>query len=226
VSLTYSTPAGDVAALASVTQEFVAGESVAVVGRSGSGKSSLISVMALLRRPTSGQVIVADTDAQAASERQRARLRRSIGTVFQSFHVDDRLSVRDNVMFPYLFNKTLSRRQACHRADRLIERLGLDRESNRRASDISGGQRQRVAIARALLGEPAVLIADEPTGSLDEQTADQVAQDLFALARELQTAVVVVTHDERIAAMADMKLLMSSGSLSVVNCELVTLLGQ
>lgn len=200
-------------ALDRVALAFERGVSTAVIGRSGSGKSTLLSVLSLMRQPTDGRVILAGVDTRDLSERGRARLRGNrIGVVFQAFHLNYGLSARDNVLFPWTFGESsLSRRMARARADSLLHQMGIGELSDRSPSLMSGGQRQRVAIARALFNEPAMLIADEPTGSLDEETAGHVARDLMGLTDSMGTSVVVVTHDAAIAQMADRQVTLVRG---------------
>lgn len=214
VRVEYPDPAGPVHALDGVSHSFRSGSSSAVIGRSGSGKSTLVSVLALLRTPTAGDVVFEGRSTGRLSDAGRARLRRRIGIVFQSFHVDERSSVLDNVMFPYHWDSTVSRSAMRTRAMSALEMLRIADLSHRRVSAVSGGQRQRVAIARALAREPSLLIADEPTGNLDEATADQVAVDLFGACTAQGTTVVVVTHDPAVAALAGSRLHMHAGRLS------------
>ena len=188
------------------------GESMAVLGRSGSGKSTLIAVLSLLRQPTTGTLAIGGRPTARLGDRELARLRsRFVGTVFQSFHLDPGFTASENVMLPWVFGG--SRRRAtprAHAAD-LLALVGIGELATRKTGQMSGGQRQRVAIARALFNDPLLLVADEPTGNLDEATAESVAQLLFGLPRETGTAVVVVTHDEQISARADSVLRISQG---------------
>lgn len=202
-----------VRALNGVTHAFEAGSSTAIIGRSGSGKSTLVAVLALLRRPTAGKLFFDDLSVQELSDRGLAVLRRKIGIVFQSFHVDERTTVLSNVLFPNHWSAR-PRAEAMKRAMEALELLGIAELRNRKVAAISGGQRQRVAIARALVERPTLLIADEPTGNLDELTADHVARDLFSVAKELSATLVVATHDPNIASLAGKTLRMISGELS------------
>jgi ABC-type antimicrobial peptide transport system, ATPase component len=216
----YSTAHGSVTALREVTVSFPAGSASAIVGRSGSGKSTLISVLSLLRRPTSGRVLLRDVVVSELSERELARARASVGIVFQSFHLEPSLTAAENVMLPWYFGisaeagrRRMSRRTAYRRAVDILERLGIGALAGRRPNAMSGGQRQRVAIARALFTNPILFVADEPTGNLDEETANDVAATIFGLPATFGTTVVVVTHDAEVAAMADTRLELVRGEL-------------
>lgn len=216
VSVSYDSPDGEVQALADTTFACMRGASTAIVGRSGSGKSTLISVLSLLRRPSHGQVWVGGVEASSLGQRGLAALRaRHVGIVFQAFHLEHSLSVVDNVMLGWNFSsQALGRREAVNRAREDLERLGIGDLADRHPHALSGGQRQRVAIARAIFSRPTLLVADEPTGNLDESTAGDVAQLLLSLPVEHDTAVVMVTHDETIAALADARRVITAGRIS------------
>lgn len=216
VSVTYRQATGGlVHALDGVNLRCARGSSTAIVGRSGSGKSTLISVMALLRQPTSGQVRIGGEEPATMSRRQQAVTRSSkVGVVFQSFHLESSLSVIDNVLLGWHFWRNgLSRSQALARVLQDLELLGIGDLAAQRPNSLSGGQRQRVAVARAIFARPPLLVADEPTGSLDEETAGSVAQLLYDLPRELGTAVIVVTHDLAVASMAESRLELQRGRI-------------
>lgn len=216
VSVEYASPTGLVMALDRVSCTFGPAGSTAIVGRSGSGKSTLVSVLALLRTPTRGTVVVDGTKAPAAQAALAALRARHVGMIFQSFHLDPAASALHNVLLPWHFHPGLSRRDARARAVDLLERLGIAELIDRPVYAMSGGQRQRVAIARALLTDPPVLIADEPTGNLDEETGQRIAQDLFGLTTT-GTTVIVVTHDAAIAAMAQRVIGLTHGRLADAN---------
>lgn len=201
-------------ALRSVSLTVPPASSTAIVGRSGSGKSTLVSVIALLRRPTAGRVMVSGRPTNALGDAQLARLRAQfVGTVFQSFHLDAAMSAAENVMLPWYFGGRASRREARARAAFLLDCLEIGDLASRHPTEMSGGQRQRVAIARALFPAPRLLIADEPTGNLDEKTAELIADQIFSLPALMGTAVVVVTHDPAIAARTTRRLHLSGGEL-------------
>lgn len=215
VSVRYDTGSGPVHALEDVTLSILPASSTSVVGRSGSGKSTLVSVLSLLRRPTSGRVLTRNRDAGRLSDSALSRLRASVvGTVFQSFHLDPAFTAETNVLLPWYFTGAVPRRHARARAAQLLEVLGIPELANRHPAQMSGGQRQRVAIARALFAAPPLLIADEPTGNLDEDTASVVADTLYSLPESLGTAVVVVTHDPDIARRADRCITLTRGRMT------------
>ena len=195
----YATGASSQAVLYDVSFSFPTGQSCAIVGASGSGKSTLLNLIGLLDEPTSGRVLLAGEDMTNADAESRAIARnRIIGFVFQSFNLLPRLDALDNVALPLLY-RGIPQPQARQAALTQLERVGLSNRSHHRPADMSGGQRQRVAIARALVGEPSLLLADEPTGNLDSQTAQDIIGLLLSLNRERGTTLVVVTHDTGIA---------------------------
>jgi putative ABC transport system ATP-binding protein len=185
-------------ALAEVDLTVAPGDAVAVTGPSGSGKSTLLNLIAGLDRPTSGEVTVAGQVLNRLSEKSLARFRRSeVGIVFQFFHLLDDLTARDNVLAPA---QLLGRpqRAARSRADDLLDSLGLAARANAYPARLSGGERQRVAVARALINEPALLLADEPTGAVDAAAGAQIVRILQDLSRAGQT-ILLVTHDPGVA---------------------------
>lgn len=216
VSVRYTPPTGTVCALDDVSHTFAAGTSTAIRGRSGSGKSTLVSVLSMLRKPTEGRLFVSGVDTAELGEARLAEMRgRSVGVVFQSFHLDPGADAVGNITLPWVFGKdrSMNRHAARARALALLDQLGIADLSARRPGEMSGGQRQRVAIARALFNEPPVLLADEPTGNLDEVTALDVARDLFALPALVGTTVIVVTHDDLVAREADTVLSIAQGRI-------------
>jgi len=209
---TYETEAQPVRALAGLSLDVRRGEFVAVMGPSGSGKSTLLNILAGLERPTGGRVIVDGVDLGSLDEDGLARYRRAnVGIVFQNFNLLPRYRVVDNVAFPLLFaGVTLADRQ--RRAAAVLDRLGLSPRADHRPSQLSGGEMQRTAIARALVTDPALLLADEPTGNLD--SANGAA--LLALLEELHArgqTIVLVTHDATIAARAERIIQMRDGRI-------------
>jgi lipoprotein-releasing system ATP-binding protein len=197
-----------------VTLTIGAAEFVAVTGPSGSGKSSLLYLLGLLDRPTSGALRIAGRDAAPMSEAERSDLRlASIGFVFQFHFLLPEFTVRENVEIPMRKLGRLPRQVIRTRAGEILERLGLAGHLDKRPDQLSGGQRQRVAVARALANDPPLVLADEPTGSLDTKSSAQVFAILEALVREGGKTVVAVTHDLALAARTDRRLELVDGRL-------------
>jgi putative ABC transport system ATP-binding protein len=190
---------GGYLALDAVSLELRRAEFCALVGPSGSGKSTLMNIIGLLDRPSSGSVFIEGEDATIVSPEQGARLRNKlIGFVFQAFHLLPRLSAWENAALPLLY-RGVPREQRRALALACLARVGLGTKSESRPHELSGGQRQRIAIARALIGEPSLLLADEPTGSLDSVTAAEIMALFRDLNSELGLTVVMVTHDQGLA---------------------------
>ncbi|MDR2852951.1 MAG: ATP-binding cassette domain-containing protein [Burkholderiaceae bacterium] len=184
-------------------------ESAAIVGTSGSGKSTLLSIIAGLDTPTRGTVRLEGQDLFALNEDERAALRaQKIGFVFQSFQLLGKLTALENVMLPL---ELAGRRDARHAAAEMLARVGLGQRLGHYPKVLSGGEQQRVALARAFVVEPALLLADEPTGSLDIATGEQVMQLMFDLNRERGTTLVLVTHDRAIAARCERRITIEAG---------------
>lgn len=186
-------------------------ESVAIVGASGSGKSTLLSILAGLDVPTSGTVKLAGTDLFALDEDARAAVRaQQVGFVFQSFQLLANLTALENVMLPL---ELLGRRDARAAATEMLQRVGLGERLGHYPRVLSGGEQQRVALARAFVVRPAVLLADEPTGSLDFATGERVMQLMFDLNHEAGTTLVLVTHDRGIATRCDRQIRIEAGRI-------------
>ncbi|MGE0331835.1 MAG: ABC transporter ATP-binding protein [Ramlibacter sp.] len=187
-------------------------ETVAIVGASGSGKSTLLSIIAGLDTPTSGTVRLAGQDIFAMDEDSRAALRaQKVGFVFQSFQLMGNLSALENVMLPL---ELAGRRDSRKAAAEMLDRVGLGARLGHYPKVLSGGEQQRVALARAFVVQPAVLLADEPTGSLDFATGETVMQLMFDLNREQGTTLVLVTHDRTIAARCEQRITIEAGQVS------------
>ncbi len=205
VGLTRRYKMGDtfVDALRGVDLTIAPGEFVALVGPSGSGKSTVLNLIGGLDRPTSGQVWINDTELSASNERTLTRHRRQhVGFVFQTFNLLPRLTAEENVALPLMFSGVPQKTRQ-ERARVLLERVGLGQRLNHRPTQLSGGEQQRVAIARALVGEPALLLADEPTGNLDTVIGTEIMALLKELNAERGLTLLVVTHDPEVAAFAD-----------------------
>jgi len=212
VSRTFAGPDGPVEALKNVTLSVERGQVVSVRGPSGCGKTTLLLVCGGLLRPGRGRVLVGSQDVYAMSPERRARLRaESIGFVFQQFHLVPYLTVVENVLAPSLAGASL-RRGAREHAAELANSLGLERRRRHLPSELSMGERQRTALARALFCSPSLLLADEPTGNLDDESGQVVLDQLAEFAEE-GGAVLLVSHDQRAACRADRTLAMRDGMI-------------
>ncbi|QIM52186.1 ABC transporter ATP-binding protein [Hydrogenophaga crocea] len=196
------------------------GETVAIVGASGSGKSTLLSIVAGLDTPTQGTVHIDGTDLFALDEDRRAALRAAkVGFVFQSFQLLANLTALENVMLPL---ELAGRRDARAAATAMLQRVGLGERLGHYPKVLSGGEQQRVALARAFVVRPAVLLADEPTGSLDFATGEAVMALMFELNREQQTTLVLVTHDRGIAARCERRITVAAGRVADISSGAAT----
>ena len=196
-----------------VTLSVARGEMVAVVGASGAGKSTLLHVLGALDRPSRGTVTIAGESVEGRSDEELATLRnRKVGFVFQFHHLLREFSALENVAMP-LRIAGMRERDAESRAAELLARVGLSARLRHRPSELSGGEQQRTAVARALAADPAVLLADEPSGNLDHMNAERLHGLFSELARDLELAMVVVTHNRALAARADRALLLEDGRL-------------
>ena len=213
VSFAYGEGESLVPVLENVDFSVQSGQRIALLGRSGSGKSTLMNILAGLLLPEQGSVVWQGTDITQLSDAKRVALRRqTIGVVYQFHHLLPEFSAEENVMLPAMLggqSVTESKRLAL----KLLTQVGLEHRVGHRPGELSGGERQRVAIARALAGSPKVLLMDEPTGNLDEATADHVLSMLVDLSRQTETSLVIVTHDRRVAAQTDQQFELRHGQL-------------
>ncbi len=212
-SRTYTTPGGvSIKALDEVSVGFPAGSVTALCGPSGSGKSTLLHLLGGMDRPDAGSIWADDDELTAMSTSQLVGYRRTVGFVFQSFALLPALTARDNVMLPVLPYR--SGKQDLSRAAALLADVGLEGREDAVPSQLSGGQRQRVAIARALMGDPRLLVADEPTGNLDSATGTEIVDLLFELRATRGLTIVIGTHDEALAGRCDTTVRLHDGRVA------------
>lgn len=198
--------------LSGISLDLAQGETAAIVGPSGCGKSTLLNIIGTLDRPTSGSILFKDRELRDRSEADLANLRNAeIGFVFQLHHLLPQCSVIENVLVPTLVKKNAD--GVVERAQRLLDRVGLSQRAHQLPGKLSGGERQRAAVVRALINKPSLLLADEPTGSLNQQGAEQLTGLLLELNREEAMTLVVVTHSEEVARMMDRVFELREGTL-------------
>lgn len=217
VHRTYAMETSPVEVLKGVSLKVRRGETISVTGASGAGKSTLLHVLGGLDHPTAGQVFFEGRDLYALAESRRCEIRAlNVGFVFQSYHLLPELDVLENVLLPAMSRLGAWRRlpDIRGRAVQLLERVGLGHRAQHRPAELSGGEQQRAAIARALMNEPEVILADEPTGNLDSVTGDQVLHYLFDLTKERGHTLVLVTHNESVAASCARRLVLRDGTLA------------
>jgi lipoprotein-releasing system ATP-binding protein len=197
-----------ISVLNNVMLEVLAGECVAVIGASGSGKTTLLQILGGLDNPTSGEVLIAGHNMLTMNENEKSVFRnKHIGFIYQFHHLLPEFNALENVAMPLL------NRQAQAKASALIERVGLKERLTHRVGELSGGERQRIAIARALVTEPSCVLADEPTGNLDQETADHVFSIMMELNKDLNTSFIMVTHNKELAKKHDRVLSLVGGAL-------------
>ncbi|QPT39406.1 Lipoprotein-releasing system ATP-binding protein LolD [Oligella ureolytica] len=208
------TPERELHVLRDINLQISAGEQVAITGRSGSGKSTLLGLLAALDSPSEGAIYLCGHPVHQLQEEARAALRlQHIGFIFQSFQLLPYLSALDNVMLPIRLLGNVNVKSAKEQAFAMLERVGLDKQSQQIPKVLSGGEQQRVAIARALILQPQIVFADEPTGNLDGDTANDIERLFFELNKEQDTTLIVVTHDLDLAAKCQRRLDLQDGHL-------------
>ena len=204
---------GTLEVLKGVSLEVAVGEVVSIVGASGAGKTTLLQIMGTLSRPDSGRVEIGGEDVSSLGDKALSKFRNErIGFVFQFHHLLAEFTAFENVCIPGLIGRR-PRAEVERRAAELLDMMGLASRRDHKPGQLSGGEQQRVAIARALVNSPAVLLADEPSGNLDSHNRDEIHRLFFELREKLGQTVVIVTHDENLAAMADRKITMSDGTI-------------
>ena len=204
---------GTLEVLKGVSLEVAAGEVVSIVGASGAGKTTLLQIMGTLSRPDIGRVEIGGEDVSSLGDKALSKFRNErIGFVFQFHHLLAEFTAFENVCIPGLIGRR-PRAEVERRAAELLDMMGLASRRDHKPGQLSGGEQQRVAIARALVNAPAVLLADEPSGNLDSHNRDEIHRLFFELREKLGQTVVIVTHDENLAAMADRKITMSDGTI-------------
>jgi len=212
VHLTLDSGAGAVNILRGVDLTIGRGETLGVVGPSGSGKSTMLAVTAGLERPSSGKIVVAGTELSAQDEDQLALFRRKhVGIVFQSFHLIPTMTALENVAVPL---ELAGMRDAFDQAETGLAAVGLAERTGHYPTQLSGGEQQRVALARAFAGEPDLILADEPTGNLDSSTGSTIIDLMFDIRQSLGTTLMLITHDDHVAARCDRVVRMADGKLS------------
>lgn len=211
----YRTKTSEIKALDNISYEFIPGKMYAIMGHSGSGKSTLISILGLIDTYTSGKISIENKDVSKLKENEPADLRmKHIGFVFQDFYLDEHLKAYENIILPMLINKEIKKENRKEKALKLLKELGLEERINHYPGEMSGGECQRVAIARSLANDPQIILADEPTGNLDEENEKLVFSILKDLSKQGK-CVIVVTHSEEIKNYADEILTISKGKLEV-----------
>lgn len=204
---------GNLAVLRGIDLDIYKGEVVSIVGPSGAGKTTLLQIMGLLDLPTSGSVVIDGRDVTKLKQKELAEVRnRRIGFVFQFHQLLAEFTALENVMLPALIGG-VSRKQARARAEELLEMLGLAQRANHKPSELSGGENQRVAVARSLVNNPAIVLADEPSGSLDTKNKEELHRLFFELREKLGQTFVIVTHDEQLASLTDRTIHLKDGMI-------------
>ncbi len=219
VDKSYPAPAGDdrIEVLKDVNLTVEAGEGIAIVGPSGSGKSTLLNIIGGLDRQTTGKILIDDQNTLGFDEKELASFRNTtVGFVFQLHHLLPQCSILENVLIPSIVNKDSSKRaEVKQRAEHLLETVNLQHRLTHRPGEISGGERQRAAVARALINKPKLILADEPTGSLDRDSSDGMAELLADINQRLGVTLIVVTHASEVAARMKRVFTLQDGELNL-----------
>ncbi len=203
INKSFSQGKQEIAVIKNANLTIAKGESVALVGPSGAGKTTFLQIAGLLENPDSGQIFIGNVDAAKAIDQIRTDLRKNhIGFIYQSHHLLPEFSALENVAMPLLI-KNIKKKQAFSQAEEILVEIGLEDRLTHLPSQLSGGQQQRVAVARAIVGKPSVLLADEPTGNLDSENADNVFQLILKLSRQHQISSLIVTHNLELAKKMD-----------------------
>lgn len=211
VTKNVTSPEGELTIVNDISLSLEEGIFASILGPSGSGKTTLLAIMAGLDLPSRGSVKLLDKEITSLNEDKRAQIRsKDVGFVFQSFHLLPRLSALDNVMMPL---EILGSKDAKERALKALDEVGLSKRTGHIPHQLSGGEKQRVAIARAMVKNPSILFADEPTGNLDQSSTDNILELLLRINQQTRTTLVVVTHDQQLAAQSDMVFELQEGKL-------------
>ena len=215
ISKTYTDGTTQVEVLKDLSLDINPGDRYAIVGPSGSGKSTLMHLLGGLDSPSSGSVLVNDKSWQQLSEKERCKERNAeLGFIYQFHHLLPEFSALENAAMPLLLRKNSASEYALEQAQEVLQKVGLGKRLQHKPSELSGGERARVAIARALVHKPKCILADEPTGNLDQKTANSVFDLMLEINAEANTSLVIVTHDEKIAAKTKQVLTLSGGKFS------------
>ena len=213
ITKTYSLKNEQITALNNLTYKFEKGKLYAIMGHSGSGKSTLIKIMGLIEKPTSGKYTINNTDISTLNDKELSLLRmKHIGFIFQEFYLNDHLKAYENVILPMLINPEIPKNDRQKRALSLLELVGLQERINHFPKELSGGEKQRIAMARALANDPEIILADEPTGNLDEENETIIFNYLKELS-EKGKCVIVVSHSDNVKKYADEILIIQKGKL-------------
>lgn len=222
IKKTYKKQKKKLVVLKEVNYKFASGKVYAIVGKSGAGKTTLINMLGLLKKPDSGKIFILESDTSKLSENQTAELRNTkIGFIFQSFYLDPLMTAEENIKFPMYLNPKRKKEEINSRVKELLQEMELEDRENHFPKELSGGEQQRVAIARALANNPEIILADEPTGSLDPENEENVLNILKKLAKQGK-CVIIVTHSKTVREYADVILEIKKTALEEVPHDTVS----